>query len=122
MVRFLVTELGANVDQARTDGCTALYVAAEKGLVAVVLLLVKELGAHMNQASHKGCTPLYMAAREGHKAVVLCLGKELDRSIRGGTPARSTLSGEAPCRRQPDCRKWQHGRTRCSPGGSRSWS
>jgi hypothetical protein len=30
-VRVLIKELGANVNQARNDGCTPLYMAAQEG-------------------------------------------------------------------------------------------
>ena len=65
-------ELGADVNQARDDGVTALYIAAEKGREAVVRALI-ELGADVNKATDKGWTPLAIAAQKGHTAIVQIL-------------------------------------------------
>jgi hypothetical protein len=50
ILRCLVNELGADVNLARADGVTAVYVAAQLGFLAMMRLLVKELGADVNQA------------------------------------------------------------------------
>ena len=50
MVRCFVKELGADVNQAREDGCAPLNIAAKNGnlKMALCLQLVKEFGAHIN--------------------------------------------------------------------------
>jgi ankyrin repeat protein len=85
VVRFLVKEAGADVNEAYEKGYTALYAAAQERNIAVVQCLVKELGADVNQANRDGCTPLYIAARKGHMAVVLCLVKECGADINRAT-------------------------------------
>ena len=77
-VRALVNS-GADVNAARTDnGCTPMFVAAEKCHLEVVRALV-EAGADVNAArTTDGVTPVFMAAQNGHLEVVraLVLGKE----------------------------------------------
>jgi ankyrin repeat protein len=81
VVRFLVKEAGANVNQAASDGTTPLVLAAQEGQLAVVLFLAKELGADINQAKHDGATPLYIAAQKGNTAVVQYLVKECGADV-----------------------------------------
>jgi cytohesin len=50
-------ELGADVNQARDDGVTALYIAAQLGHETVVRAMI-EAGADVNQATEEGDTPL----------------------------------------------------------------
>jgi ankyrin repeat protein len=50
LMRILVNELGADVNQAKEDnGATALILAAQNGVVDIVRCLGKELGADMNK-------------------------------------------------------------------------
>jgi ankyrin repeat protein len=79
IVRYLVKELGANVNQTTLSGATALHNAARQGSLDVVQCLVKELGAA--QALINGATPLYVAAHHGFLYVVQCLVKELDADV-----------------------------------------
>ena len=91
VVRALVTELGANVDQATQTGATPLGVAAQEGHLTVVCALVAELGANVDQAMQDGATPLYIAAQKGHFKVVRALVKEL-----GANVDQAKSSGETP--------------------------
>jgi hypothetical protein len=50
VARFLVTELGADVDQLASDDITSLYIACELCSLASVRVLVKELNADVNKA------------------------------------------------------------------------
>jgi hypothetical protein len=50
IVRYLVAELGVNVNQASKIGATPLYYAAQEGNLDMVRCLVRELGADVNQA------------------------------------------------------------------------
>jgi ankyrin repeat protein len=95
-MRFLVSDLGADVNQADDDDNTPLFAAAQMGNVAVARCLVKEFGADVNLANQKGATPLYIAAQEGHVAVVRCLamefGGDVTVSIRAGATALQIAS------------------------------
>ena len=64
--------LGAEVNQAKVNGCTSAYIAAQKGHVEVVEAL-RALGVGMNQAKNSGCTAIYIAAQNGHVEVVRAL-------------------------------------------------
>jgi ankyrin repeat protein len=90
VLRFLVKEAGANVNQTNEDGCFALYVAAQRGRTAICVCLVNEFGADVNQAMPGGDTPLYIAAQHGHTAVCLCLTKDLDADVNQATHEGST--------------------------------
>jgi len=72
-VRALVNS-GADVNAARTDnGCTPMFVAAEKGHLEVVRVLV-EAGADVNAAkTTDAATPVFIAAEKGHLEVVRVL-------------------------------------------------
>ena len=62
-------ELGADVNQAKDDGVTALYIAAQLGHETVVRAMI-EAGADVNQATDNGWTPLSIAAQRGHRAIL----------------------------------------------------
>jgi ankyrin repeat protein len=91
IVKCLVKEFGADVNQADHDGNTALIVAAEKGNMDIVRCLVKEFGAVVNQAATDGYTALIAAVWHDHLAVVRCLIKEFGADVNqalndGATP------------------------------------
>jgi ankyrin repeat protein len=58
----LAKDLGADVNLGDEEGCTPLFIAAQKGHLAVLRCLLDELGADVNQASNRGFTPLMIAA------------------------------------------------------------
>ena len=60
MVRALI-EAGADVNKAKDDGVTPLYIATCNGHEAVVRALI-EAGADVNKAKDNGVTPLFIAA------------------------------------------------------------
>ena len=67
MCRYLVKELGADVNQrVEPSGATPLHIAAQQGNMAVILCLVTELGANISQQKKDGSTPLHTAAQAGH--------------------------------------------------------
>jgi hypothetical protein len=61
VVRCLVKELNAVVNQASENGPTSLRIVAEEGKLDVVWCLVKELDVAVNGATHKGYTPWAVA-------------------------------------------------------------
>jgi hypothetical protein len=75
MVRCLVTELGADVNQAKHDGCTPVYIAAENGDLNMVRCLAKDFLADVNKAKLNGATPLMVASTFKHADVVTWLVK-----------------------------------------------
>ena len=75
VIRCLVNELGADVNQATQDGSTAVHITSTKGNLAVVRCLVKDFGADVNQAKLDGATPLIIAARYAQENVVAVLIK-----------------------------------------------
>ena len=68
----LLSEFGANVNAANSEGITALMVAAARGCVPIVQCLVNN-GAAVNATDSKGSTSLVFAAKFGHLAVVSLL-------------------------------------------------
>eukprot|EP00760_Papus_ankaliazontas_P032384 PhM_4_TR5783/c0_g2_i1/m.79660 len=72
LVRQLL-EQGAAADTPQDDGCTALWLASEKGNVEVCQSLL-HFGADVNAVKATGnVTPLYIAAQNGHTEVVRLL-------------------------------------------------
>jgi hypothetical protein len=88
----LLDELGADVDQATSDGITAFLVATTQGLLDVLRCLVNELGVDVNQAAQFGTpsTALVIAAKFGRLDVVQCLAKELGADVNQATENGTT--------------------------------
>ncbi len=75
-----------DLDKARGDGITPLFMAAAYGRSAVVKVLVKA-GADANKARNDGTTPLWMAAQKGYLDVVIALlaaGADVDKACNSG--------------------------------------
>jgi ankyrin repeat protein len=99
VLRVLVRVLGADVNGRDVRGCTATFLAAQKGHVTVVQYLVKELDADVNCA-HKGISPLHVACHSGQFDVVRCLVKfraDINQASREGITPRMTavMNGHA---------------------------
>merc|ERR1712195_49310 len=96
VVRALVTELGAEVNQAIQNGCTPVFIAAYQGHLEVVRALVTELGADVNQAKQDGTTPLYIAAQNGHlevvRALVTELGADVNQAMKDSVTSRALMT------------------------------
>jgi hypothetical protein len=59
-LRYLVLELGADVNEGDLNGWMLLGRCAEKGLLGAVQCLVEELGADVSKVDEKtGGSPLY---------------------------------------------------------------
>jgi ankyrin repeat protein len=69
----IIYELGADVNQARADGVTALLIAAQEGNLEVVRCLVGEHGAAVGQVANDGNFPLLSASRNQHLDVLCYL-------------------------------------------------
>ena len=80
---------GANIDKARDNGCTPLYIASAMGHVDVVRVLL-EAGADIDKAKDNGATPLSIASWMGHVNVVKVLleaGADINKAMdTGATP------------------------------------
>ena len=77
---------GAEVDQAKGDGKTFLFVACEHGHVDLVRLLLDK-GAEVDRATDDGTTPLIVACEHDHvDAVGLLLdkGEDVNRARKDG--------------------------------------
>eukprot|EP01044_Picomonas_judraskeda_P006324 COSAG03_NODE_626_length_6661_cov_3.200701_1_plen_150_part_00 len=61
--------VGADLNAARQDGATSLFIAAQNGHGEIVSGLVA-VGADLNAAEQNGATPLYIAAQNGHGEIV----------------------------------------------------
>ena len=70
---MLLAEQGVDVNQARDNGCTPLFVASEKGHSEVVSMLLVKQDVDVNQAKNTGSAPLYIASQNGHSEVVSML-------------------------------------------------
>jgi ankyrin repeat protein len=82
MVRCLVDELGADVNQAHGDkGFAALHIAAISGYLGLVRCLLGELHADVDKKDTIGYTALLFAACRGHLYVVRCLVREFGADI-----------------------------------------
>jgi ankyrin repeat protein len=81
MVRFLVNNLGADVNQANPSGATAVFHADQEGRMALVKYMVEELGADVHLPNKNGITVLSVAAQEGHVDIVRYLRNELNVDV-----------------------------------------
>jgi hypothetical protein len=90
-VKCLVTELGADVNQAcKDDGTTPMMLAASHEHLDVLSCLL-EHGAEVDKADNRKSTPLSMAASVGSLAVVSCLLKSKADVNHADIQARSPL-------------------------------
>jgi hypothetical protein len=90
VVRYLVEELGANVNQATATGLTPFIMAAGKGDVGMLRYLREELGAEVNHAMENGNTALMFAAQSGNVGALRYLGKELGADVNQPRPDGNT--------------------------------
>jgi ankyrin repeat protein len=88
MVQILLSELNADVDKAHTTGSTALIFAASRNSLNVVRCLVREFGADINHPGHDGITALMAAANCKHAALTKWLVKA------GADPQAKNEGGE----------------------------
>ncbi|CAN6338844.1 unnamed protein product [Urochloa humidicola] len=76
--RFLVEELGLDVNSTDAEGGMPVHFAAAGGDVRVLAFLL-DRGGDPGVPDAKGCTPLHSAAEQGHcEAVRLLLSKGVD--------------------------------------------
>jgi ankyrin repeat protein len=68
-MRYLIEELGADVNIQDAKGRAPLFAAALKGYIAVVRIMLK-LGADINRRCDLNITPLMAASNNKHEEVV----------------------------------------------------
>ena len=84
-------EAGVDVDIAKKNGCTPLFVACAIGHVALVRLLL-DAGADKEKVKKDGFNPLFVACQEGHEEVVrMLLGEGADKEKASNTGATPLL-------------------------------
>jgi hypothetical protein len=81
VVRVLVKEFGADMNQRKEMGYLPFFKAALEGHTAVLRCMVIELGYDVNTANRVGATPCFVAAQIGNLAVLRCLVKDLGADI-----------------------------------------
>jgi hypothetical protein len=91
VVRFLVEEVGANINRTGLDGSNPLLIACVNAHLNVMRMLVNDFGADVDHAMQDGSTPLFIAAHRGNLNVVCCLGQELRADVN-----KATKIGAAP--------------------------
>jgi ankyrin repeat protein len=117
VVRCLIVEFGADVNERGESNATPLYCAAQEGQLDVVRYLV-EHGADVNQCGSDGQTPLMIASEKMHGKIIRYLLKHganaqsyttsrhsaADISEYFGAPITQTeyLEAKAHCT-NPDC-------------------
>lgn len=65
VIKFLVLEADAEVNQPKITGATPLFIASQSGNTEVVQFLLDH-GADLNIHTHYNASPLYIAAQNGH--------------------------------------------------------
>jgi ankyrin repeat protein len=73
VVERLLKQNRIDINQARYDGVTPLYIACQNGHLDVVDRLLKQNGIDINQSMNDGATPLYIACNNGHTSVARLL-------------------------------------------------
>ena len=95
VVKELLKQPGIDINQAKNDGGTPLYIACQNGHVEVVNALLRfrsaegqsRDGIDVNQATKIGRTPLFIACQKGHWDVVQMLihaGANLNQGTKDG--------------------------------------
>jgi ankyrin repeat protein len=90
LIRCLVEESGADINQPTNSGNTPLFVAAQNGKVAAVRYLADKLGTNVNHANVEGATSLCITAQHGYLDVLKCLVNEFGANINKGRPDGAT--------------------------------
>jgi hypothetical protein len=80
LVKLLVDEFKADVNQSNYSGQTPVDVAVENGHACIIRSLV-ERRADINKTNRLGQTPLYLASQRGDKAMVHLLAGELKADV-----------------------------------------
>jgi hypothetical protein len=81
VLKILVLDLGADVNQANEDDNTPLMSAALMDRLDTMRFLIVELEANVNRANNIGYSAVNVAACEGNLAALQCLVKELGADV-----------------------------------------
>jgi hypothetical protein len=79
-----VNEFGVDVNKAKLNGATPLYLAAEKGHLESLRCLVTELGADINKGDKDAYTPIMVAAAMDRLDIVRYLVQEVGVDVNQG--------------------------------------
>jgi len=101
IVRILIERYGAEVNQIKQGGATALSIASQEGKINVVRFLIQK-NADVTKSDCDDCTPLYVAAQNGHEACVKALceaGANINKARDGGATPLFTAArkGHTTC-------------------------
>jgi ankyrin repeat protein len=91
----MLINAGADVNQAKDNGCSPVFIAAQKNHMTVLATLLKA-GADVNSRKDDGCTPLCIAAHHGHEGVLVALlegGAQMTAMDNGWTPLMAASHG-----------------------------
>ena len=91
VVSALLQAEGIDVNRAKKDGSTPLYIACQEGHLDVVRMLLSTEGIEPDRARKDGMTPLFIACQEGHLDVVRML-----LSVDGIDPNRANAKKQTP--------------------------
>ena len=98
MVRFLVKELGVDINKESIRGITPLMEGIYRGKIDMVRFLVKELGVDINKEDKYGTIPLIQAISKGKIDIVKLLKEVTDINKQdsvGNTPLiRASLTND----------------------------
>jgi ankyrin repeat protein len=77
---------GADVNKARNNGATPVYIATKNGHAEAIIALIAG-GADVNKAMEDGATPVYIAAQNGHAEAIKALiekGADVNKARNNG--------------------------------------
>jgi hypothetical protein len=79
--RCLIKKLGADVNEAGSNGRSPLSMAVANSKIKMARSLVKEFHADVNKIDEAGIAPLHVAVQFGNLAMAKCLVKELGADV-----------------------------------------
>jgi ankyrin repeat protein len=90
VIRCLVEEYGANVNQANSNETTPLHIAAYRSHLDSVRCLVREFNANVDQPDRDTATPFQIAAENGNIEILRFMFKYLGADVKKAIPHGDT--------------------------------